>query len=316
MTDTDLLGLGKHTPFALKSSIERAADRDSAVQAARGLPDVVCSLVDAKMDPVDVGHIVGFTIDALTRRLIGLAIERFGDASRAVGLARARQRRPAGAGSAHRPGPRAGLRPAGTHPRGGGPLLRGPRRVRHGGPRGRRHPPLRRRRDGREQRAPEVDRGMDRRVQGVDDRSGGGGQRAALDRLRLPPRDGTARRRGAARRARSARARCSRTSCITCRAGRSTRSPRPGSSRTWSSSRRASTPAGSTSSTRASRSSAIFARAASIGAGLTEKRTIGRLRAAADAGAIDDGDARPSSKRRSGSSGGSGSAPRRSRPRG
>ena len=29
-------------------------------------------------DPVDVGHIVGFTIDALTRHLIGLAIERFG----------------------------------------------------------------------------------------------------------------------------------------------------------------------------------------------------------------------------------------------
>ena len=79
VTDTDLLGLGKHTAFALKSSIERAADRDSAVQAALGLPDVVCSLVDVSADPVDVGHIVGFTIDALTRRLISLAIERYGD---------------------------------------------------------------------------------------------------------------------------------------------------------------------------------------------------------------------------------------------
>ena len=79
VTDTDLLGLGKHTPFALKSSIERAADRDSAVQAALGLPDVVCSLVDVRADPVDVGHIVGFTIDALTRRLISLAIERYGE---------------------------------------------------------------------------------------------------------------------------------------------------------------------------------------------------------------------------------------------
>jgi CBS domain-containing protein len=79
VTDTDLLGLGKASPFALKSSIERAADRDSAVQAARGLPDVVCSLVDVGMDPVDVGHIVGFTIDALTRRLISLAIERDGE---------------------------------------------------------------------------------------------------------------------------------------------------------------------------------------------------------------------------------------------
>jgi CBS domain-containing protein len=79
VTDTDLLGLGKHTPFALKYSIERAADRDSAVQAARELPDVVCSLVDVGMDPVDVGHIVGFTIDALTRRLIGLSIEHYGN---------------------------------------------------------------------------------------------------------------------------------------------------------------------------------------------------------------------------------------------
>ena len=78
VTDGDLLGLGKHAPFALKSSIERAADRDAAVAAARGLPDAVCSLVDAKMDPVEVGHIIGFTIDALTRRLIGLGIERFG----------------------------------------------------------------------------------------------------------------------------------------------------------------------------------------------------------------------------------------------
>jgi CBS domain-containing protein len=78
VSDSDLLGVEEHTPFALKSSIERAPDRDSAVRAARGLPEVVCALVDVGMDPVDVGHIVGFTIDALTRRLIGLAIERYG----------------------------------------------------------------------------------------------------------------------------------------------------------------------------------------------------------------------------------------------
>jgi CBS domain-containing protein len=78
VTDADLLGLGNNAPFAMKSAIERAADRDGAVEAARGLPDVVCSLVDMSMDPVDVGHVVGFTIDALTRRLISLAIERSG----------------------------------------------------------------------------------------------------------------------------------------------------------------------------------------------------------------------------------------------
>ena len=74
-------------------------------------------------------------------------------------------------------------------------------RVRDRGPRGRRHPPLRRRRDGREQRAPEVLEGWTDAYKGVDDRSGRGGQRPALDHLRLPPRDGTARRRRAARRA-------------------------------------------------------------------------------------------------------------------
>lgn len=78
VSDSDLLGVEEHTPFALKSSIERAPDRDSAVRAARGLPEVVSSLVDVGMDPVDVGHIVGFTIDALTRHLMGLAIERYG----------------------------------------------------------------------------------------------------------------------------------------------------------------------------------------------------------------------------------------------
>ena len=51
VTDGDLLGLGKHAPFALKSSIERAADRDAAVAAARGLPDAVCSLVDGRWIP-------------------------------------------------------------------------------------------------------------------------------------------------------------------------------------------------------------------------------------------------------------------------
>src|SRR5581483_1838151 len=39
VTDTDLMGLGRHTPFAIKSAIERAADRDDAIAAARDLPN-------------------------------------------------------------------------------------------------------------------------------------------------------------------------------------------------------------------------------------------------------------------------------------
>jgi CBS domain-containing protein len=79
VTDTDLMGLGRHTPFATKSGIERARDRDEAVAAARDLPSVVTALVDASADPVEIGHIVGLTIDALTRRLLQIGIDRAGE---------------------------------------------------------------------------------------------------------------------------------------------------------------------------------------------------------------------------------------------
>jgi CBS domain-containing protein len=79
VTDTDLLGLARQSPFALRSTIERAADTASAVWAAKGLPTTVASLVDATVDPVDIGHVISVTIDALTRRLLELAIERLGD---------------------------------------------------------------------------------------------------------------------------------------------------------------------------------------------------------------------------------------------
>ncbi len=79
VTDTDLMGLGRHTPFAIKSAIERAADRDDAIAAARDLPNVVSTLVDSNADPVEIGHIVAFTIDTLTRRLLELGMRRLGD---------------------------------------------------------------------------------------------------------------------------------------------------------------------------------------------------------------------------------------------
>jgi CBS domain-containing protein len=79
VTDTDLLGLARESPFALKSAIERAPDQAKAVAAARQLPETAASLVEANVDPVDVGHVVGVTIDALTGRLIELAIERLGE---------------------------------------------------------------------------------------------------------------------------------------------------------------------------------------------------------------------------------------------
>ena len=78
ISDTDLLDLGRHTPFALKRSIERATDASGVAEAARELPQVVCAMVDASADPVDVGRVVALTIDAATRQLLHLGTERLG----------------------------------------------------------------------------------------------------------------------------------------------------------------------------------------------------------------------------------------------
>jgi CBS domain-containing protein len=80
VTDTDLMRLERYAPVTLKSAIERAPDREGLIAAGRDLPKVVFALMDAHADPVDVGHVVGVTVDALTRRAIDLAIADLGDA--------------------------------------------------------------------------------------------------------------------------------------------------------------------------------------------------------------------------------------------
>ncbi len=79
VTDTDLMGIGRHTPFALRSSIQRARGPDQAVAAARELPQVVLALVAAGTDPVDIGRIIALIIDALTEQLLHLGIDELGD---------------------------------------------------------------------------------------------------------------------------------------------------------------------------------------------------------------------------------------------
>jgi CBS domain-containing protein len=79
VTDTDLMGLARQSPFALKSAIERSPDEASAVAAAKLLPETAASLVEAGVDPVDIGHVVGVTIDALTQRFIDFALAGSGD---------------------------------------------------------------------------------------------------------------------------------------------------------------------------------------------------------------------------------------------
>ncbi|HEX9122625.1 MAG TPA: putative nucleotidyltransferase substrate binding domain-containing protein [Actinomycetota bacterium] len=79
ITDTDLMGLGRDTPFALRSTIERAHDDEEVARAGREIPAVVATLIESGTDPVEAGHVVALTIDALTRRLLELGTARLGD---------------------------------------------------------------------------------------------------------------------------------------------------------------------------------------------------------------------------------------------
>jgi CBS domain-containing protein len=79
VTDTDLLGLEQRTPFIVKSELERAASIEGAVQVASRLSEMFVSLVQAHVDPLDIAHAVAVTIDTLTTRLLELAIDQIGD---------------------------------------------------------------------------------------------------------------------------------------------------------------------------------------------------------------------------------------------
>jgi CBS domain-containing protein len=79
VTDTDLMGVERKTPFALKAEIERAADADAVTEAARRLPETICALVDANADPIEVGHVIAVATDTLTRRFLELGIRKIGE---------------------------------------------------------------------------------------------------------------------------------------------------------------------------------------------------------------------------------------------
>jgi CBS domain-containing protein len=79
VTDTDLLGLTRHTPFALKTAIERAASAEAVAEVAHDLPKVVVAMVDAHADPIDVGRVIALAIDSMTGRLLQLGIAEQGD---------------------------------------------------------------------------------------------------------------------------------------------------------------------------------------------------------------------------------------------
>jgi CBS domain-containing protein len=79
VTDTDLMGLGRHTPFALRSAIERAADPAEVAAAGADLPPVVVAMVESHAEPVEVGRVIALAIDTMTQRLLRLAVDRLGE---------------------------------------------------------------------------------------------------------------------------------------------------------------------------------------------------------------------------------------------
>jgi signal-transduction protein with cAMP-binding, CBS, and nucleotidyltransferase domain len=63
----------------LIATIRAAGHVDDVVTASVRLPDTIRSLLADGVEPVDVGHVVGSTIDELTRRLVELSIAAIGE---------------------------------------------------------------------------------------------------------------------------------------------------------------------------------------------------------------------------------------------
>jgi CBS domain-containing protein len=76
----DLNRVDASSPFALKMSISTARDEEEVVSAAAHLPQVFVQLMDAHLAAVDVSRVLALHSDALTVRLLDLAMERHGPA--------------------------------------------------------------------------------------------------------------------------------------------------------------------------------------------------------------------------------------------
>lgn len=63
----------------LVADIGQASDVDGLVEVSGRVPSVVRSLLETGVDPIDIGHVVGVTIDNLTTRLINLHVEKAGE---------------------------------------------------------------------------------------------------------------------------------------------------------------------------------------------------------------------------------------------
>ncbi len=81
LEDSDVAVATARSSFHLRAAISRADSFDALVAAAAGLRPTVISLHDAKVAGVDVSAVYSVVADALTRRLIELAVRDLGEPS-------------------------------------------------------------------------------------------------------------------------------------------------------------------------------------------------------------------------------------------
>jgi CBS domain-containing protein len=77
--DVDLVAVETRSSFYLRQAIARAESVDELAEAARDLPPAVVALHDARVAAVNITAIYSVVIDALTRRLLELAVLEAGE---------------------------------------------------------------------------------------------------------------------------------------------------------------------------------------------------------------------------------------------
>jgi CBS domain-containing protein len=77
--DSDLVAAEARTPFVLRAAIARAQCVDAVVAAAAGLRSTVIALHDAQAPAAGVSAVWSVVVDALTRRLLELAVTEAGE---------------------------------------------------------------------------------------------------------------------------------------------------------------------------------------------------------------------------------------------
>lgn len=82
LEDVDVVAAGTRSSFGLRARISRAGSVAEVVAAARQLTPTIIGLHDARVPAGDVAGITAVVVDALTRRLVELAVAELGDPPR------------------------------------------------------------------------------------------------------------------------------------------------------------------------------------------------------------------------------------------